>query len=62
MAQERNESKDGCTTHNITFCPDNKIHVLKVKAEIELKHQSSIDEAINQIVEEWAELKRSRQK
>jgi len=57
MAQERNEDNENCTVHKIRFCPDNKIFVLQVKAQIEIKHQSSIEEATNLIIEEWAEMK-----
>lgn len=53
----KRKDDSGCTTHKIFLCEENKQAVLGVKAQIELKHQSSIDQAINFIVEEWREMK-----
>lgn len=42
-----------CTMHRINLCEENRITVIEVKAMIEKKHQSSIDEAVNRIIYEW---------
>jgi hypothetical protein len=53
MARKR---KDGnpCSGHVINLCEENRIAVMHLKAEIERKHQSSIDEVVNRIISEWA--------
>lgn len=50
MANKRKIENDNCTGHNIVLCDEAKLVVLKRKAEIELIHQSSIDEAVNDII------------
>lgn len=55
MPAKRKENNP-CTMHRINLCEENRVTVLEVKAMIEKKHQSSIDEAVNRIISEWRAL------
>ncbi len=50
MPNKRNPVNENCTGHNIVLCEEAKEIVLQKKAEIEKIHQSSITEAINEII------------
>jgi hypothetical protein len=56
MPRKRN-SENPCSKHTISLCGENRATVISVRAEIEKKHQTSIDEAINLIIEKYRELK-----
>lgn len=52
MPRERKQG-NGCTGHTVNLCEENREAVMKYKLEVEKKHQTSVSEIINRIIEEW---------
>ena len=58
MPRKRNPKNDNCTKHNIELCSESRYVVKIVQAKIEMIHESNISQAINQIIEEYAQFKK----